>query len=396
MLVRIAWLGLALALFAGVVWLSTARPWKPRGYSGLEFAAMTPAANARTPLLARGGALVLDVAPDSAAARAGIKPGEVAAAIDGTAIISARQASDIIRRHQAGDRIALTLFDIPKGDIHPRKVVLAFDATPPASRKLSVRPPRTLAKELFYLPTMAANGAWSPRIARGPTIKPVALTGLGAGRCNGFAPENWRVAGYAPDNSMFHVMATEGFAHAIYKSAPLEGHDATPFILAFLKSSFAAPAVLTPPQNQPFGFVLQNFGNTRGGGGFVVYRIAAGRIALWIAAVPAADVAWARPLTGAVALSLHCQSPGAPAALPPDPQLPATSVSTRCLDGACSEGDFAGAALAALRTGYVHNLSGEMFLVNPRRDFWQDGAEGPGFYHQIGGENEKLEPGRIN
>ena len=38
----------------------------------------------------------------------------------------------------------------------------------------------------------------------------------------------------------------------------------------------------------------------------------------------------------------------------------------------------------------------DMFLVSPRRDFWQDGAQGPGFYHQIGGENEKLEPGRIN
>ena len=49
-----------------------------------------------------------------------------------------------------------------------------------------------------------------------------------------------------------------------------------------------------------------------------------------------------------------------------------------------------------LRLGYVHNIKGDMFLVHPRRDFWQDGAEGPGFYHQIGGENEKLLPGRIN
>ena len=37
-----------------------------------------------------------------------------------------------------------------------------------------------------------------------------------------------------------------------------------------------------------------------------------------------------------------------------------------------------------------------MFLVNPRNDFWQNGAEGPGFYRQLGGTNEKLEPGRIN
>ena len=68
-------------------------------------------------------------------------------------------------------------------------------------------PPRTLAKEYFLPPAMAANAAWSRRIARGPTIRPLALPGLGAGRCNGFAPEDWYVAGHAPDDSMFHVMA---------------------------------------------------------------------------------------------------------------------------------------------------------------------------------------------
>jgi hypothetical protein len=69
----------------------------------------------------------------------------------------------------------------------------------------------------------------------------------------------------------------------------------------------------------------------------------------------------------------------------------------RCLGGDCAEGDFAAAAyMPVLRLGYVHNRAGGMFLVNPRRDLWANGAEGPGFYRQIGGENEKLEPGRIN
>jgi hypothetical protein len=76
--------------------------------------------------------------------------------------------------------------------------------------------------------------------------------------------------------------------------------------------------------------------------------------------------------------------------------MPTTSVSLACLKGACDESDYAATYLRVLRKGYVHNLKGEMFLVNPRRDFWQSGAEGPGFYRQIGGENEKLLPGRIN
>ena len=69
----------------------------------------------------------------------------------------------------------------------------------------------------------------------------------------------------------------------------------------------------------------------------------------------------------------------------------------RCIRGAGEESDFAGAAyLPVLRFGYVHNQKGDMFLLRPRRDYWQNGAEGPGFYHQIGGENERLYPGRIN
>jgi hypothetical protein len=54
------------------------------------------------------------------------------------------------------------------------------------------------------------------------------------------------------------------------------------------------------------------------------------------------------------------------------------------------------AATSVLRLGYVHNIKGDMFLVHPRKDFWQSRTEGPGFYHQIGGENEKLPPGRID
>ena len=51
----------ALALFAGVVVYAVHRGPAPRGYSGLQFAPLTPAAAARTPLLRRGGALIHQV-----------------------------------------------------------------------------------------------------------------------------------------------------------------------------------------------------------------------------------------------------------------------------------------------------------------------------------------------
>src|SRR6516225_386076 len=101
---------LFIACVAGVAFY-VAPPPAPRGFSGLEFSAMTPAAAARAPLLSVRGALILNVVADSPAAQAGIKPGEVAAAINAEPISSARQASDIIRGKRAGEHITLTLFD---------------------------------------------------------------------------------------------------------------------------------------------------------------------------------------------------------------------------------------------------------------------------------------------
>lgn len=386
----------ALALFAGAVLYAVHRAPAPRGFSGLTFQPLTAGASARTPMLAKG-AEIADVMDGSPAARAGVKPGEVVAAIDGTTIQSARQASDLVRRHAGGDRITLTLYDVTQGEVKPQDVTVTIADAPPVTNKFSVHPPRTLAREFFNSPAPAANAAWSPRIYRGPTIRPLPLTGLGAGRCNGFAPPQWRVAGHAADNSMFHVMAGEGFGHALFQSAMLAGRTPQAFIAATLQKTFGVASTLTLPQPQDFGFVLQNFGNLKGGAGFVLYRVTGGRIALWLAAVPGGDAGWAKPLVGAVALSIRCAAPGAPAPGVRDPGLLATRVSLKCLRGACEEGDFAGSAyLPALHFGYVHNAAGDMFLLRPRRDYWQNGPEGPGFYHQIGGENERLYPGRIN
>src|SRR5690242_15353540 len=99
---------IALALFAGAVLYAVHRAPKPRGFSGLQFAALTPAAAARTPLLGRGGAQVAAVLDNSPAEKAKIEPGMVVAAIDGVRITSARQASDLIRARAAGDQVVLT------------------------------------------------------------------------------------------------------------------------------------------------------------------------------------------------------------------------------------------------------------------------------------------------
>src|SRR5476649_423788 len=96
-------LGVAAAI-AGVAWYVTP-PMKPRGYAGVEFSVMTPAAFARAPLLTTHGALIAKVDDDSPAAAAGLHAGDVVEAIDSVDIISADQAAGIVRAHGEGDHV---------------------------------------------------------------------------------------------------------------------------------------------------------------------------------------------------------------------------------------------------------------------------------------------------
>src|ERR1051325_2247395 len=129
---------IALALFAGAVLYAVHRAPKPRGFSGLQFAALTPAAAARTPLLKRGGALIQQVLDDSPADKAKIEPGMVVAAINGTPVTSARQASDLVRARAVGDQITLTLYDITQGEVKPQNVSLKVEEEPVPTKKFSV------------------------------------------------------------------------------------------------------------------------------------------------------------------------------------------------------------------------------------------------------------------
>jgi len=394
------WLGVLVVVALGAlgVALLIARPPDPQGYSGLEFARVTEAAASRAPLLTTRGALVLDVADNSPAARAGIRPGAVVARIDDEDIRSAEQASRIIRRHRAGDRVVLFLFDEARGGVHPKEVPLVFDASPPPNEKIfSVDPPPTLAKEKLTPPIMAANAAWSRRLAHGVSVRLRALPRLTAGVCSGVAPEKWQLRDSGPN--MIHVVSESGSAHAIYKLTRLDANqqrDPLGYISGLLHEIFRSPVAVTPVEARPFGVKSISFGNQNGATGFALWRLNGDILSVWIAGVPAADASWAIPVTASALLSLRCQSDLAPAPRPRDPSMVATSVSSRCLEGRCEDSDFVATYLDKFRLGYVHAHDSEVFLINPRRDLWANGQEGPGFYRQLGGLNEKLEPGRTN
>jgi hypothetical protein len=379
----------ALLLFAGAVWHAQDQPPQPLGYSGLQFARLTPGASGRTPNLDKG-ALVIAVDDDSPAAKARIKPGAVVAEIDGETMLSARQAARKIGRYREGAVARLTVY-VP-GDAKPKHAVLAFTRKPDPAvlKKYSVKPVVTLAKDRRDLPPIGANAAWTRRIARGASTRPLLLHGIGHGQCNGLVPEKWQVAG--ADNSQLHVTMPGRFQHALTLSAPLAGASPQDVIRGLLEEKFGSPAKLSPQKAQPFGFTQVSFGNGRGGTGLVQYRVKDGRIQLWIAAAAAGEASWALPIAAAVAFTLNC----GPAAAPRDPAMAITSVSAQCLAGKCQDSDFAASYMSTLKLGYVHDADSRTYLINPRRDYWIGGGEGPGFYHQVGGENEKLEPSRTN
>src|SRR3984957_4476772 len=382
---------------AGVAWL-IARPPSPHGYSGLEFAQMTGAAASRAPLLATRGALVEQVAADRPAAQAGIKAGAVVAAIDGVTITSARQASMIVRQHDAGDRVAFTLFDEASGTIHPKNVSVTFDAGPPENKIIfRVKPPRTLAKEFFNPPSMAANASWSHRLAHGVSVRPRAMPKLDSGECSGVAPEEWLVRDSG--KGMIHLVSKDGGLHAIYKLValdPAQKHDPKGYVMGLVHAIFHSTVASTPTENWNFRVSSFNFGDGASTAGLALWRMNGDVLSVWIAGVPASEIAWAMPVTAGTLLSLQCKDSLAPKPTPRDPQLVATAVSSDCLQGRCQDSDFAATYLQKYRLGYVHAHDGEVFLVDPKRDFWLNGQEGPGFYRQLGGENEKLMPGRTN
>lgn len=394
------WLGVLIIVALGAVGVAwwVARPPAQRGYSGIQFARVTAAAAARAPLLSTRGALIEDVADESPAARAGIKPGAVLFRIDGILITSARQASDIVRSHGAGDQVRFTLFDESKSAVRPRTVTVTFGRAPPVSKTVfSVEPPRLLIRERFAQSPMAANASWSRRLKHGVSIRLRAMPELKAGVCSGVAPEKWRVENFGP--AMIHLTSQDGDMHAVYKLVsldPVSRGDPKAYVLGLIHAIFRSPLTPTPDEKQPFGLSSLGFGNRNGLAGFALWRMNGPVLSVWIAGVPASNAAWAVPLAASTLLSLRCDSELAPAARPRDAALADTAVSTRCLDGKCEDSDFAAAYLAKFRLGYVHAHDGTVFLVNPRRDLWINGQEGPGFYRQLGGENERLEPGRTN
>jgi S1-C subfamily serine protease len=77
-------------------------------YIGIAYAPLTPGLAAQLGVKADQGAIVTAVVPGSPADTAGLKPGDVITAIDGTKIVSESDLARVISQHKAQDKIKVT------------------------------------------------------------------------------------------------------------------------------------------------------------------------------------------------------------------------------------------------------------------------------------------------
>jgi serine protease Do len=109
-----------------------------RGRLGLAFQPMTSDLATGLGVSGNKGALVSEVEPGGAAARAGLKPGDVVLAVNGTSIAHAEELPRRVAVHAPGTSIKLTVLR----DKQPREITATLDAMPDDDVGPSGRPTR--------------------------------------------------------------------------------------------------------------------------------------------------------------------------------------------------------------------------------------------------------------
>ncbi|MEO5727147.1 MAG: Do family serine endopeptidase [Byssovorax sp.] len=109
-----------------------------RGRLGLAFQPMTSDLAVGLGVDGNKGALVSDVEPGGAAARAGIRSGDVVLAVNGTLIAHAEELPRRVAVHAPGTSIKLTILR----DKQPREIAATLDAMPDDDAGSPARPPR--------------------------------------------------------------------------------------------------------------------------------------------------------------------------------------------------------------------------------------------------------------
>ncbi len=124
-------IGFAIAIDTAepIIARAIARPSAPVAYLGVAAEDVSPSLAFQFNLPVQSGAVVVDTVPNGPADRAGIRPGEVIVAFDGTRVTGAGQLGTLIRRHAPGDRVDVEVV-APDGSRRTVTVTLGTNPVP--------------------------------------------------------------------------------------------------------------------------------------------------------------------------------------------------------------------------------------------------------------------------
>ncbi len=77
-------------------------------------------------------------------------------------------------------------------------------------------------------------------------------------------------------------------------------------MVGLVHAIFGSAVAATPSEAWKYGVNSFNFGNRSGIAGLALWRVNGDVLSVWIAGVPASEIAWAMPVTAATLLSLQC------------------------------------------------------------------------------------------
>jgi serine protease Do len=157
-----------------------------RGKLGLAFQPITPEIAKALGFDAPHGAMVTEVVPDSAAARAGIESGDVIMAVDGIEIRRSEDLPRHVARHAPGSKVGITLLRRGKRLEVVAKLDRLEDAAPPAPPSEPAEEPRgsLLGIDLDDAPTGGARIVGMSRPQKGLMVGDVIV------EVNGLAVRN--------------------------------------------------------------------------------------------------------------------------------------------------------------------------------------------------------------
>jgi len=234
------------------------------------------------------------------------------------------------------------------------------------------------------------------------------LKQIGESGCQTLAPDGWNVAQANANGTVFDAASSDrgmiaGYAIVKVSGAIARGAKGQPptppdaFVKQMAVVMTRAPIESTS-DSPKFG-TYQVLTLTSGAyGGYILYHVfslpgdPAGYGVVMRTALGSKEDKNAIGTAGAVAAAIRCPIPAMPVDLDTSANH-GTGTSAICRNGNCDDADLAGAYSAQFGTGWVHDSAGRNYIVNVTDDYSDVGPDGPGYYADVDGTRQYLDPG---